>query len=730
MRKLLLYFLFGFFSLTLLSLNAFAGPGSGYELNYNQLKGDDFSLNITLDKYNVEVVNKDGVNYSNIKFPGDIRTKKQGWASVPYFGIPVQIPDNKNVDVEITAVQYTEIELDHPLLPSRGVIYRNQDPDDIPYQTDPASMVDELYPKKLVESSDPYILRKVRGQNIYIHPFQYNAVQQTIRVATSITVEVKENNELPDNPLTQTKGKVNVEMDPVYESMFVNYNKNQTKWTNEIGEFGDVLVIYTSDYSTAIQPWIEWKQQKGYNVDELEVTSGSNVVSDIQSAYDNNPNLLYVLLIGDWADIQTDMGTSQNAPMDPMAGCVAGSDDYHDIIVGRFSAQSAGGVTAQVDKTIEYEKDAVSGDTWYKNALGIASDEGDGSGDDGEGDIAHIDNIHDGRLLPTTYTTCNEEYDPGASATNVQNYIDNGVSVINYTGHGMHDYWATSGYSTTEASSSTNGPKYYYAFSVACIVGEFHTGGDCLAEAMAKNPDGGSVATWMATINQPWQPPMRGQDYANDLLVQGYDYSTGYGSGTSTTYGRTTFGSITFNAGSLMLSESEGSDDWDTYKTWTIFGDPAVQVRTDEPQDITITDPTVTPGTYDTQITVNGSAFEGAIVSLWQSGSQPASAVTDASGNVSIDHSFSGTVKLTVTGFNLATYSEDHTVESPDPPVADFEADQTTITEGETVNFTDLSTNSPTSWSWDFGDGGTSTDENPAHEYTSAGTYTVELTAT
>jgi gingipain R len=708
-------------------MNAMAGYQAGYDLNYNQTRSDAFQLEIALNKYNVQTVNKDGTMYSDIDFPGQVVTKKAGWAEVPYFGIPVQIPALKNVNVEITSIQYEVIHLEHPMLPSRGVIYRNQDPDDIPYQTDPASVTDSWYPENTVRTSTPYIIRNVRGETVFVQPFQYNAAQQKLRVAKSITVEVSENDERPVNPLVNQRSSINWEMSSIYSSIFVNYNKNQSRWTEEIGEFGDVLVIYTSAYSTAIQPWIEWKQQKGYNVDELQVSTGTNVGSDIQSAYDANNNLLYVLLVGDWADIQSDLGGSENTPMDPMLGCVVGTDDYHDIIIGRFSSESAADVSAQVNKTIEYERDALSSSTWYKNALGIASDEGAGMGDDGEADIDQINNIHDGRLLPTTYTTCHEEFDPGASASGVQSAIDNGVSVINYCGHGANTYWVSSGYSVSDASSATNGPKYPYAFSVACVVGAFHDSGDCLAEGLLRNPDGGAVATWMSTMNQPWTPPMRGQDYANDLLTQGYDYTLG--SGTATTYGKTTFGAITFNAAQLMYSEASNSEDLDTYSTWTIFGDPSVQVRTDQPSDITISNMSVTPGTYTTQITVGGSPFEGAIVSLWQSGSQPASAVTDASGNVSIDHSFTGTVKLTVTGFNLASYHADHVVAVPDPPVCNFEADQTTITAGQTVQFTDLSTNYPSTWDWTF-NGGTpssSTEQNPAVTYNTAGTYDVTL---
>jgi len=47
-----------------------------------------------------------------------------------------------------------------------------------------------------------------------------------------------------------------------------------------------------------------------------------------------------------------------------------------------------------------------------------------------------------------------------------------------------------------------------------------------------------------------------------------------------------------------------------------------------------------------------------------------------------------------------------------------------------TVSFTDRSQGSIVSWAWEFGDGGTSTDQNPTHEYTAVGNYNVSLTVT
>ena len=86
-------------------------------------------------------------------------------------------------------------------------------------------------------------------------------------------------------------------------------------------------------------------------------------------------------------------------------------------------------------------------------------------------------------------------------------------------------------------------------------------------------------------------------------------------------------------------------------------------------------------------------------------------------------------VSLTVTnGMNKDTSFQ--TVVAGGVPVTDFVADRTTVAVKTPVLFTDKTLNSPTSWSWDFGDGVTATEQNPTHAYLVKGIYTVTLTTT
>jgi PKD repeat protein len=65
----------------------------------------------------------------------------------------------------------------------------------------------------------------------------------------------------------------------------------------------------------------------------------------------------------------------------------------------------------------------------------------------------------------------------------------------------------------------------------------------------------------------------------------------------------------------------------------------------------------------------------------------------------------------------------------PVAPVAEFSGNPLSGPPTLTVYFTDLSSGSPTSWDWTFGDGGTDTVQHPSHDYTTENLYTVSLTA-
>ncbi|MDD1715708.1 MAG: PKD domain-containing protein, partial [Methanolinea sp.] len=87
------------------------------------------------------------------------------------------------------------------------------------------------------------------------------------------------------------------------------------------------------------------------------------------------------------------------------------------------------------------------------------------------------------------------------------------------------------------------------------------------------------------------------------------------------------------------------------------------------------------------------------------------------------------TVTLTVHNAaqrDAAAYPSLITVQAPPEPA--FTANQTCGPDPLIIQFTDLSSGYPVWWSWDFGDGGSSTDQNPVHTYPVAGTYSVTLT--
>jgi hypothetical protein len=114
-------------------------------------------------------------------------------------------------------------------------------------------------------------------------------------------------------------------------------------------------------------------------------------------------------------------------------------------------------------------------------------------------------------------------------------------------------------------------------------------------------------------------------------------------------------------------------------------------------------------------VTISGPAGTG-FSYLWSPGGQTTQSISVSS----------GTYTLTVTDSNGCQRSNSVTIGTGNSPTAGY----TFQNADPTVNFTNQSTGGATSYTWDFGDGGSSTSTSPSHTYTANGTYTVCLTAT
>ena len=149
-----------------------------------------------------------------------------------------------------------------------------------------------------------------------------------------------------------------------------------------------------------------------------------------------------------------------------------------------------------------------------------------------------------------------------------------------------------------------------------------------------------------------------------------------------------------------------------------------------------------TSGTVPLSINCTDNSTQSPSAWLWDwgDGTTPSTEQNPYDSACSCSHQYTtdGTYTLSLTATNVngssAPKTATITVNPLNPgPVADFTWSPSSITAGSTtVQFTDTSANTPTSWAWDF-DGNLTTDstlQNPTHLYSSAGTYTVTLTAT
>ena len=514
------------------------------------------------------------------------------------------VPEGVQPTVSILESNFTLVS-NFNLAPSKGRLYRDINPSTIPYVKGDQYLVNGFIGDNQGVVGTPYQLRDFTGVTVTVHPFAYNPVQKELKVYQSLIVKISYS---PSSETIIAK-KNNVVFDQIYSRHFINYKEYSNSKYTPLTEEGELLIITPATFVTALQPLKEWKIKSGIPTTIVPTSIAGSTAAAIKTYitnYYNANNLAYVLIVGDHAQFPYFTLSGQTA--DNYFTEVAGSDNYPDLLLGKLSAENVEQVTVQVNKFIGYDQGLFT-QTHHASFCGIGSNEG--PGDNNEYDYQHLRIINN--LLQTYTYTSGYEFFEGSqggldaagnpTASMVANALNAGVGVINYCGHGDWNLFVSSNFTNTNITQLVNYEKLPFIFSVACQNGNY-VNKLCFAEvwlrAMSGGKPTGAVGALMGTINQPWNPPMCAQDEFARVLTDATPAFT-----------KRTLGGISFGGIMKMLDVYL---DASTARTWILFGDPTMMVRTTVGTNIT--------ATHVTQVAVGAtsvlvsSPIEGAKVTL------------------------------------------------------------------------------------------------------------------
>lgn len=443
-----------------------------------------------------------------------------------------------------------------------------------------------------VQISKPYRLRDIRGIDLIVHPFR--SVDGKLEVADSIVVELIRQ---PGSGQTEPRSqRLNPYFVDIYRQHFINFECRY----EDIAEYGSMAVIcpFTSydvqsqQFKGLIQPWVDWKNQKGIPTTLYSANAAGSTYEEvqafIQSLYDNDPNLTFVQLVGDYQHIPCKVATiyGNTGGMDAYYTLLDGDDGYPDIFLGRFSAESAADLYTQIKRSLDYEKGLTSG-PWLSKAAGVCSRNPPIPGDDNEHNWEHLDKLR-AQLLDFGYDQVDRIYgNEGADAQDLIDCLNEGKSLINYTGEGYPDHWVEPAFWVSDAQNLTNTDMLPFMHVVSCWTGQFYDG-TCLAEALMRSRNSlatearGAIAVYAAAPEQGVAPPMEAQDHAMQLLISG---------------SKRTIGGLCYN-GSCSMIDAYGVMGMYNFLSWNLFGDASLVLRTKPAQPINAVLPIELPPYY------------------------------------------------------------------------------------------------------------------------------------
>lgn len=676
LKKLLLFSFFLMFSANIFAQNISWSNNENKEI-ISSISQQGFIVKLRINTINYELIKTEEGDFYKINIDGFGRSLDYGNPQLPIYKKLIELPEGAGFTFTIKNKKVKKINLDdysinEKLLPSQAPILKIENNNSEIQINEETYRRNEFYNNELTKIVRLGKMRSVSLARFEYSPISYNPVENTLEVVEEIEIEVNFSN-INTEEINKEKQRHYSQFSQALNGQIINSKAFEVQPITLSPNKYPLKYVIVADtmFQQSLQPFIRWKEKKGFKVIEAymqDTAVGStkdSIKSYLKSLYDNatanNPAPIYVLFVGDVAQMPSWPGLAGGGHVTDLYYCEYTNDEFPELMYGRFSANDTSELNPQIEKTIEYEKLGMADPSYLGNSILVSGN-----------DASHSTTWLDGQI---NYGTNN--YFNSSNSTNCSSYLyvngsytkdqeirlkaDTGASIINYTGHGSPNGWNDPTFNVANVPDMKNRGRYPLMIANACITNKFNYS-VCFGEALLRAKNKGAIGYIGASDNTYWDedyywavgygPVSTNPSYATtgsglyDLMFHNHNESYSDWAMSSSQY---------INVGNLAVTQG-GSSIRYYWEVYHIMGDPSLMAYQRIPTPITVSNiPFIQAGW--TSYSVNTVPF--AQVALSKGDTLISSVIADSNGLATLQldsFSFIGVLDLVVTAQNHAPH--------------------------------------------------------------------------
>ncbi|MBC8213547.1 MAG: T9SS type A sorting domain-containing protein [Candidatus Marinimicrobia bacterium] len=450
--------------------------------------------------------------FNEIFIPNTFSIGEIGTPKLPASKELIEIPFGAEVSAKVvnyTVSEYrlSDFDISNPLMPTQPSLSKSVDPATVVFEYNQEVYSNDKYSSHDLASVEILgVMRGMRLARLVVAPVQYNPVTGMIRVYNDIEVEVQ----FDGSDIARTENIKASTYSPYFEAIYASILNNNGRDYPDHPDLTKYPVKYliVSDpmFENILQPFIDWKTKKGFEVITGYTNEIGSSVGSIQNwinGYYNagtpdDPAPSFILFVGDVQQIPASAtGSSSGKKTDLYYGSVDG-DIFPEMYYGRFSATTTSQLQVQIDKTLYYEKYEFSDPSFLDRVTLIAGADGSWNPAVGQPTVQYGTenywNTANGFSQVNDYLT---------SYGGCYDTVDDGVGFINYTAHCSETSWGDPSLSQSDVNSFSNNGQYPLAVGNCCLAADFGYG-ECIGETWMRKANAGAVAYIGSSPSSYW----------------------------------------------------------------------------------------------------------------------------------------------------------------------------------------------------------------------------------